>query len=46
MTFDQARERIKVVPIRAVDSAVDMVIKIKKIKAKKSMVQGKMKVIH
>jgi len=46
MTFDQARERIKVVPIRAVNSAVDMAIKIKKIKAKKSKVQGKMKVIH
>jgi 6,7-dimethyl-8-ribityllumazine synthase len=46
MTFDQARERINVVPIRAVDTAVDMAIKIKKIKAKKSKLPGRMKIIH
>lgn len=46
MTFDQARERINVVPIRAVDAAVDMAVKIKKIKAKKSKLPGRMKIIR
>lgn len=45
MTFDQARERINVVPIRAVDAAVDMAIKIKKIKSKKKF-PGRMKILH
>jgi 6,7-dimethyl-8-ribityllumazine synthase len=41
MTSDQARERAKLVPLRAVNAAVNMAIRIKKLKKEKQHSRGK-----
>jgi hypothetical protein len=45
MTFRQAKDRIEIVPVRAVISAVNMAIRLKKIRKDKSLQLGKMKII-
>ena len=45
MTFKQAKDRSEIVPIRAVISAVNMAIRLKKIREEKSRHLGKMKII-
>ena len=45
MTFRQAKARIEIVPVRAVISAVNMAIRLKKIRKEKLLQLGKMKII-
>lgn len=45
MTFRQAKDRSEIVPMRAVISAVNMAIRLKKIRKEKSRQLGKMKII-
>lgn len=45
MTFRQAKDRIEIVPVRAVISAVNMAIRLKKIRKEKPFQLGKMKII-
>ena len=45
MTFRQAKDRIEIVPVRAVISAVNMAIRLKKIRKEKSLQLGKLKII-
>ena len=45
MTFRQAKNRIEIVPVRAVISAVNMAIRLKKIRKEKLLQLGKMKII-
>jgi len=45
MTFRQAKDRIEIVPVRAVISAVKMAIRLKKIRKDKSLQLGKLKII-
>jgi len=45
MTFRQAKDRIEIVPARAVISAVNMAIRLKKIRKEKSLQLGKMNII-
>jgi 6,7-dimethyl-8-ribityllumazine synthase len=46
MTFKQAKDRSEIVPMRAVTSAVNMAIRLKKIRKEKSRQVGKLKVIR
>jgi 6,7-dimethyl-8-ribityllumazine synthase len=45
MTFRQAKDRSEIVPMRAVISAVNMAIRLKKIRKEESRQLGKMKII-
>ena len=45
MTFEEAKDRSEIVPIRAVISAVNLANRIKKIREEKSKFAGKLKII-